>query len=432
MTSSAPAFDEIHAPEECPCAGCLYEARTARRSALPGHRAARAALVAGLAGGVTLVSGAGTAFAADSAPGEAAPQRSAASSSTGATMAAAKESGHGQGAPGPLFGASNYRASQDMRLSREQIIARAQVWANAKVPYSMSRYWSDGYRMDCSGFVSMAWGLRDNQWTGSLASYGVRISKSELQPGDMLLFHNSANPVAGSHVVIFGGWANSAKTQYIAYDQTRPHTLKRTTPYAYWNNSAGYVAYRYKNLSSNNGGESSTGFPGADKFGPGANNQHVTELGRMLVQRGGGSYYTSGPGPRWSDADRKATQAFQRAQGWTGSDADGIPGKATWDYLKNGKGRNINAGGGNGSGNGGSSAFPGVQHFRPGAVNAHVNALGVQLVKKGFGKHYSQGPGERWTESDRRNVEAFQRAQGWSGSAADGYPGPETWRRLFA
>ena len=38
----------------------------------------------------------------------------------------------------------------------------------------------------------------------------------------------------------------------------------------------------------------------------------------------------------------------------------------------------------------------------------------------------------RWSEADRRNVEAFQRAQGWRGGAADGLPGPETWRRLFA
>ncbi len=44
-------------------------------------------------------------------------------------------------------------------------------------------------------------------------------------------------------------------------------------------------------------------------------------------------------------------------------------------------------------------------------------------MKKGYGKHYVSGPDPRWTEADRRNVEAFQRAQGWRGSAADGYPG---------
>ncbi|WP_455753306.1 recombinase family protein [Streptomyces bobili] len=29
-------------------------------------------------------------------------------------------------------------------------------------------------------------------------------------------------------------------------------------------------------------------------------------------------------------------------------------------------------------------------------------------------------------------VADFQRAQGWTGSDADGYPGPETWRQLFS
>lgn len=76
--------------------------------------------------------------------------------------------------------------------------------------------------------------------------------------------------------------------------------------------------------------------------------------------------------------------------------------------------------------------YPGRGMFRPGADNAYVTRLGKQLVKKGFGKYYTSDPGPRWGESDRRNVEAFQRAQGWRGGAADGYPGPETWRRLFA
>ena len=65
-------------------------------------------------------------------------------------------------------------------------------------------------------------------------------------------------------------------------------------------------------------------------------------------------------------------------------------------------------------------------------TNKYVTELGKQLVKKGFGKYYTTGPGPRWGEPDRRNVEAFQRAQGWRGGAADGYPGPETWRRLFS
>lgn len=76
--------------------------------------------------------------------------------------------------------------------------------------------------------------------------------------------------------------------------------------------------------------------------------------------------------------------------------------------------------------------YPGRGMFRPGAENEFVVRLGERLVKKGFGTFYTSGPGPRWGEEGRRGVEAFQRAQGWRGGAADGFPGPETWRRLFS
>lgn len=77
-------------------------------------------------------------------------------------------------------------------------------------------------------------------------------------------------------------------------------------------------------------------------------------------------------------------------------------------------------------------AFPGRSAFGPGKTNDSILLLGRQLVKRGFGSHYRVGPSRTWGEADRRNVEAFQRAQGWRGDDADGLPGPETWRRLFS
>ncbi|MEV6419068.1 peptidoglycan-binding protein [Streptomyces sp. NPDC051662] len=77
-------------------------------------------------------------------------------------------------------------------------------------------------------------------------------------------------------------------------------------------------------------------------------------------------------------------------------------------------------------------AFPGAQYFRPGARNQYVTQLGRQLVKTGYGRFYKVGPGPQWTGSDRAAVKAFQTAQGWTGSDADGYPGPQTWKRLFS
>lgn len=67
-----------------------------------------------------------------------------------------------------------------------------------------------------------------------------------------------------------------------------------------------------------------------------------------------------------------------------------------------------------------------------GANGAHVTWLGQRLVVHGFDEFYNSGPGPRYSEADRLNVAAFQRAQGWSGSDADGYPGAQSLALLAA
>ncbi|WP_433547496.1 peptidoglycan-binding protein [Streptomyces sp. CA-294286] len=411
-------FEEIQPGADCPCAGCADRRRTCRTRALPvrdgahpAARGARRAWVLVTAAGVVL-GGGGVATAGDH-DGPAAhhgPEQTAkapveghggARNARGGTgqgrgevresgvrvrgdradaaegdrargAGRAREAGRGgeagrvredradgdaptpQGRAAPLYGRASsapgsgatgtvgppgVAAAPKLKpATRADIVKRAQTWVTAKVPYSMDKYWSDGYRQDCSGYVSMAWGLAGNEWTGSLAEFGVQVPRDRLQPGDILLFHNTADPHNGSHVTIFGGWTDYTRGHYVAYEQTRPTTRKQATPLGYWSNADRYLAYRYKGLVEGTAPQGATGAP----------------------------------------------------------------------------------------------AFPGAQHFRPGQAGPHVERLGKQLVSRGFGKHYKVGPGPRWSEADRRNVEEFQRAQGWRGAAADGYPGPETWRRLFA
>ncbi|MDH2390511.1 peptidoglycan-binding protein [Streptomyces sp. HNM0663] len=507
---TVPVFQEYEPAADCDCPGCAERRRTLAAGGHPAAHGCRRALVVVTAAGVVLGGAGGGGAAAVGLP-------------TGPDRVAEPDPPSVQGGTGPLHGrplagpadgqadgpADGQEAEPLRPMTRAEIINRAKKWVAAKVPYSMEKYWSDGYRQDCSGYVSMAWNLPGNEWTGSLALFATKISREDLQPGDILLFHNPLNPTIGSHVTIFGGWTDYTHDYYVAYEQTPPHTRKQATPMAYWTNSDSYVAYRYKGLTSDTstsgsgtgdtststggsgsgtgtggagtgdtsstggsgsgtgdtststststggsgsgtgtGDTSSTGgtgtgtggsestvdvFPGAEFFGPGADNAHLTRLGEMLVERGGGHFYSVGPGPRWSEADRRATEAFQLAQGWRGADADGIPGPETWRRLVTGDGHDIPAARSGGAGGTAAEppAFPGRAHFRPGRSNAHVARLGQQLVARGYGTHYRSGPGPRWTEADRRNVAAFQRAQGWRGAAADGYPGPETWRRLF-
>ncbi|MFF8955829.1 peptidoglycan-binding protein [Streptomyces sp. NPDC014894] len=519
---TVPVFEEYEPAADCGCPGCARWRRETAAGGRPAAHACRRALVLFTAAGVVLGAGAGPARALER-PGP--PAR---------TVADAGPE-HEQGASGPLHGrplpgpSAEPAPAPARQTTRAEIIARARGWLAAKVPYSMQAYWTDGYRQDCSGFVSMAWDLARNEWTGSLAQYGVRVERSELRPGDILLFHNPADPTYDSHVTIFGGWNDDARTTYLAYEQAKPHTRRQSTPMAYWNNSDRYVAYRYAGLTDPvtvaSGSEAADAYPGESAFGPGANNAHVTRLGELLVARGGQRFYEDGPGPVWGEADRRATEAFQLAQGWSGSDADGEPGPETWRLLVTGQGRDIPpegaslpepagtavpAGGasapasagtavpagtaGTGSpavplvpagaadpaGSAGTAVpagtdspegaastsvpagpagagrpaagsasataggpgspvadaaappYPGRGHFRPGGSGEPVAQLGRRLVERGFGRHYTAGPGPVWGEADRRNVAEFQRAQGWRGAEADGYPGPETWRRLFA
>ncbi|MCQ0022859.1 peptidoglycan-binding protein [Streptomyces somaliensis DSM 40738] len=427
---TAPVFEEYEPAADCPCPGCarwrreLVLGRPVRAGGRSGACSARRALVLFTAAGVVLGGGVpaadGTARPAPLLPAGRADRGAAGPGPDTPQGGAAGLYGHPL--PGPTDGSA--ATAPLPSTTRAAIIARAERWVAQKVPYSMTKYWTDGYRQDCSGYVSMAWNLPANEWTGSLHRYGTKVAWADLQPGDILLFHNSENPAKDSHVTIFGGWTDQRRTHYIAYEQTKPHTRRQATPLAYWTNSGRYVGYRRLGVLA--GGVLPIAFPGVWHFGPGAVNAHVTRLGRMLVERGGARFYEEGPDPRWSGADRRATAAFQRAQGWRGAEADGLPGPHTWRLLTTGRGRDIPPAAGQSP-----PPYPGRSHFRPGRSNRHVEELGRQLVRLGYGKHYRTGPNRRWSEADRRNVQDFQRAQGWRGGAANGYPGPETWRRLF-
>ncbi|MGW1277579.1 peptidoglycan-binding protein [Streptomyces tsukubensis] len=74
-------------------------------------------------------------------------------------------------------------------------------------------------------------------------------------------------------------------------------------------------------------------FPGDKFFRSSPRSELVTRMGRRLVAEGCGRY-ASGPGPQWTESDRKSYAAWQRKKGFTGSDADGWPGRTTWDALR--------------------------------------------------------------------------------------------------
>lgn len=106
----------------------------------------------------------------------------------------------------------------------DDLLARAQEWVDEGVMYSYSPNY-DGYRTDCSGFVSWVWGLAaPGHTTYSLAGgpwddgASVAISWDEIQPGDAMNFPGS--PSAGTgHVTLFAGWADDAHYAFYDYEE---------------------------------------------------------------------------------------------------------------------------------------------------------------------------------------------------------------------
>ncbi|MFD1828572.1 peptidoglycan-binding protein [Streptomyces desertarenae] len=74
-------------------------------------------------------------------------------------------------------------------------------------------------------------------------------------------------------------------------------------------------------------------FPGTAWFRAEPCSPIVTAMGRRLVAEGC-SQYAVGPGPQWTDADRRSYAGWQRRLGFTGADADGWPGEVSWRALR--------------------------------------------------------------------------------------------------
>ncbi|GAA0468721.1 hypothetical protein [Streptomyces olivaceiscleroticus] len=112
--------------------------------------------------------------------------------------------------------------------TRGEALQRAATWLTAnngaQVPYSQAKNWKDGYRQDCSGYVSMALnlGAPGTNTVGLTSSKITRpISVNELKPGDLLI--DAAGDNNTRHVVMFEKWDNAAHTSYTAYEQRGGH-----------------------------------------------------------------------------------------------------------------------------------------------------------------------------------------------------------------
>ncbi len=168
-------------------------------------------------------------------------------------------------------------------------------------------------------------------------------------------------------------------------------------------------------------GSSGVWRPGPGGPAPVLSTAAVKALQRSLISRG--YRIPSGPTGWYGPETTRAVAAFQRAQGWTGSAADGIAGPQTLRLL------GVSTSGGS---TGGSTAPPasppGPTAYRPGTTGPEVRLLQKALIKRGYS--IRSGATGYYGPQTLKAVRAFQLAQGWPASQCDGIPGPLTLRRL--
>ena len=163
----------------------------------------------------------------------------------------------------------------DMQITRKDVMWRAvNIWPPGHVQYNQ-RVYRNGWRTDCSGYVSMCLNLTSEKPFGganteTLVTNGHihDITKAELRPGDLIGFCGPGSAGDAGHVVLFDHWAPAHPGYYWAYEQhggsPEPYGPEHSLiPYPFHENDQRFKPYRYRGIV--NGG------PGP---GPGAHAEH--------------------------------------------------------------------------------------------------------------------------------------------------------------
>ncbi|WP_218160270.1 peptidoglycan-binding domain-containing protein [Amycolatopsis marina] len=292
--------------------------------------------------------------------------------------------------------------TSDLKLTRTDILTRAQSWIDERVPYSQSKWHTNQYgryRQDCSGYVSMAWGLKNVRWTGNIMEVATRISKSKLLPGDALWVHGSSV----QHIAIFVRWADSAKTQAVVREEYRTGTVAaQRTWSASWTSK--FTAIRYKNVIE---GDAKTcavvneNHKSYTQLAEGAKGELVKAAQCLLA---GAGFNTGADGPSGT-FDATMTSAVKQYQTKVGLPSNGTVDSHTWTALLS------------------RGSTPMVQDGSTGSAVSRVQRSLNAATNAGLDVDGQFGP---------KTTTAVKNYQSSRKLGSDGIVGPNTWAALQA
>jgi len=236
--------------------------------------------------------------------------------------------------------------------------------------------------VDCSGFVTRAWGISSQKYgTSTLGGISTQLgSTSYLKQGDIM---NDA----GSHVRLIASISSSGAYVWEATTGSYDRVIYR---YLSWSSQSGYVPRRYNSVCD--GG--TTPPPPSTEAWPIVREGHTGERVRTVQYLLRGRGYSLTVDGIFGSGTASAVRSFQSANGLT---VDGIVGDQTWPRL--------------------------ITTVRNGSTGDAVRALQSQLKSKGY-TITVDGIFGSGTES---TVRSFQSARGLT---VDGIVGAQTWKEL--
>jgi len=164
------------------------------------------------------------------------------------------------------------------------------------------------------------------------------VKDSGIRRGDIVFFHEPSGEAGINHVGIVSGVSGDVvHTIEANYDHTCTHVNRTAQVIVGFGRPAYDSAAPSKPVKPVDPPPvvhaKDEPFPGTDFFKVGKKSPIIAAMHSRLVAVGCNHYQSNQHTDTWGTGDKASYAAWQHKMGYSGKDADGIPGKSSWDAL---------------------------------------------------------------------------------------------------